>query len=90
MNANILQAPHGMNLVVERKSGGVVIGRFDAANGFEVAMHDVDVWEPGHTDERDAWIRTTAKYGVAVKHRDFSFPQSDVARWTPLGQIETK
>jgi len=88
MSANILQAPHGMNLLIERKSGGAVIGRFDAANGFEVVMHDVDVWEPGHGEPREVWIRTTAKYGVAVKHRDFSFPQSDVASWLPLGQVE--
>lgn len=88
MSANILAAPHGMNLVIERKSGGAVIGRFDSANGFEVVMHDVDVWEPGHADPRDAWIRATAKYGVAVKHRDYSFPQSDVASWVSLGQVD--
>jgi hypothetical protein len=88
MSGNILQAPHGMNLVIERKSGGVVIGRFDSANGFEVAMHDVDVWEPGHAEERERWIRTNATYGVAVSARDYSFPQSDVRSWVPLGQIE--
>ena len=88
MSASILQAPHGMNLVIERKSGGAVIGRFDAANGFEVVMHDVDIWEPGHADEREQWIRQTATYGVAVKERDYSFPQSDVERWVPLGEVE--
>ena len=29
MSANIMNAPHGMNLVVECKYGRVVIGRFD-------------------------------------------------------------
>ena len=44
--SNIMNAPDGMNLVVERKDGTVVIGRFDESNGFEVLMHDVDIWEP--------------------------------------------
>lgn len=88
MNANILQAPHGMNLVIVRKNGGAVIGRFDSANGFEVVMHDIDLFEAGAPEAREQWIRQTAKYGVAVKHRDYSFPQSEVAEWTPLGDIE--
>jgi len=87
MNANILTAPHGINLLIERKSGGAVIGRFDSANGFEVVMHDVDIWEPGQVDPKQGWIQQTAKYGIAVKQRDYSFAQSDVASWLPLGEV---
>lgn len=86
MNDNIMNAPHGMNLVVELKGGKVVIGRFDETNGFEVLMHDVDVFE----EDGDAthWIRETATYGVDVKERDYSLPHMDVVKWTPLGDIE--
>ena len=46
MSANIQDAPHGMNLVVETQDGTVYIGRFDQTNGFEVLMHDCDVFKP--------------------------------------------
>ena len=87
MPDNIMNAPHGMNLVVETKSGRIVIGRFDESNGFEVLMHDVDVFEPGSGDS-EHWVRETATYGVDVKHRDFKFDASDVTGWKPLGDIE--
>ena len=87
MPDNIMNAPHGMNLVVETKSGRIVIGRFDESNGFEVLMHDVDVFEAEQGDA-DHWVRETATYGVDVKHRDFKFPAAEVTEWTPLGDIE--
>lgn len=87
-NTNIATAPHGMNLVVECKSGKVVIGRFDESNGFEVLMHDVDVWEGGDGADSEPWVRETATYGVDVKHRDFRFPAGDVTSWKPLGDVE--
>ena len=67
MSDNIMNAPHGMNLVVECNDGSAVIGRFDESNGFEVVMHDVDLWESdqGSAEERENWVRSTATYGVA-------------------------
>jgi DNA-directed RNA polymerase subunit E'/Rpb7 len=88
MNDNIMNAPHGMNLVIECKSGTVVIGRFDESNGFEVIMHDVDIWEPKQGEVAAPWIRETATYGVDVKQRNFKFAALDVVKWTPLGDIE--
>lgn len=83
-----MNAPHGMNLVVETKNGTVYIGRFDESNGFEVLMHDCDVWEPKGDADVEQWVRETATYGVDVKHRDLKFPAGEVARWRPLGDIE--
>lgn len=83
-----MNAPHGMNLVVECQNGRIVIGRFDESNGFEVVMHDVDVFEPGGEADSEHWVRETATYGVDVKHRDFSFPAADVTGWRALGDIE--
>lgn len=88
MNENIVNAPHGMNLVVETRGGIVYIGRFDESNGFEVLMHDVDVWEPAQGSDAEHWIRETATYGVDVKHRDYRFPATDVTRWRALGEVE--
>ena len=39
---NIMDAPHGINIVVECNDGTIYIGRFDESNGFEVLMHDCD------------------------------------------------
>ena len=90
MSDNIMNAPHGMNLVVECNDGSAVIGRFDESNGFEVVMHDVDLWESdqGSDEERESWVRSTATYGVAVKERDHRFSARLVERWRPLGDIE--
>lgn len=90
MPSNIMNAPHGMNLVVERKDGSAVIGRFDESNGFEVTMHDVDLWsaDQGDEDAREQWVRQTATYGVAVKQRDYRFPAGDVTQWRSLGDVE--
>ncbi|MGD2016593.1 MAG: hypothetical protein PVJ89_00640 [Planctomycetota bacterium] len=90
MSDNIMNAPHGMNLVVECTDGSAVIGRFDESNGFEVVMHDVDLWEDGQgtDEEREQWVRSTATYGVAVKERDHTFSARLVERWRPLGDVE--
>ena len=85
-----MNAPHGMNLVIETEGGVVYIGRFDESNGFEVLMHDCDVFRPGENEGvvAEHWIRETATYGVEVKHRDLKFPAGGVTRWRPLGEIE--
>ena len=87
MSSNINEAPHGMNLVVETKDGTVYIGRFDSSNGFEVVMHDADVFDPKEGEDPQHWIQETATYGVDVKHRDLSFSALGVTKWTPLGDI---
>jgi len=88
MSANISEAPHGMNLVVETKSGTIYIGRFDESNGFEVLMHDCDVFNAGDEGDPEHWIRETATYGVDVKHRDLTFSALEITRWRALGDIE--
>lgn len=87
MSQNIQSAPHGMNLVVEKEDGTVYIGRFDESNGFEVLMHDCDVFEPKEAEDAERWIRETATYGVDVKHRNLTFPVMGIARWRALGDI---
>lgn len=85
-----MNAPHGMNLVVECTDGSAIIGRFDESNGFQVVMHDVDIWgaDQGTPEEREQWVRSTATYGIAVKERDHSFASSAVAGWKSLGDVE--
>jgi hypothetical protein len=87
MSADLQSAPHGLNLVIETKTGRVILGRFDSTNGFEVVMHDVDVYDPPAGSDPEAYIRETATYGVDVKQRDFSFDAASVVRWRRLGDI---
>jgi hypothetical protein len=84
----IHEAPHGQNLVIETSSGRVIIGRFDSSNGFEVVMHDVDVWDPPQGADVEHYVRETATYGVDVKQRDFAFGAAEVVRWRKLGEIQ--
>ena len=86
--SDIHTAPHGQNVVIETKTGRVVIGRFDSTNGFQVFMHDVDVYEPAAGADPEPYIRETATYGVDVKQKDFAFDASQVARWRKLGEIQ--
>ena len=87
MNGNIQTAPHGSNLVVETKSGRVIIGRFDSSNGFQVLMHDCDVYDPPQGADPEAYIRETATYGVDVKQRDLAFDALSIVRWRKLGDV---
>jgi hypothetical protein len=87
MSHNIHTAPHGSNLVVETKTGRVIIGRFDSTNGFQVIMHDCDVYDPPAGSNAEDYIRETAKFGVDVKQRDFAFDMSSITRWRKLGDI---
>ena len=87
MSTPIATAPHGQNLVVETQSGRVIIGRFDSTNGFEVLMHDCDVWDPPAGGDPEAYIRETATYGVDVKMKDYAFDAGSVLRWRKLGDV---
>jgi hypothetical protein len=85
--SNLHQAPHGLNLVIETKTGVVIIGRFDSTNGFEVVMHDVDIYQPPAGTDPELYIRESATYGVDVKQRDYAFDASQVVSWRKLGDI---
>lgn len=81
-------APHGINLVIETRSGRVIAGRFDAVHGLEALLHDADVYDPPAGADPEAWVRETATYGVDVKHRDYKVDLASVVRWRKLGDIE--
>jgi hypothetical protein len=87
MSSNIQEAPHGTNLVVETKSGRVYIGRFDSTNGFQVLMHDCDVYDPPAGTDPEPYIRESAKYGVDVKQRSVTFDALGITRWRALGDV---
>jgi len=81
----IHEAPHGINLVVET-ADSVYVGRFDSTNGFQVLMHDCAIRQL-NGDEREAFVRETAKYGIPVDERDVVFDAAGVQRVRLLGDI---
>ena len=87
MSSDLRSAPHGINLVLETKSGRIVIGRFDSVRGFEELLHDVDVYDPPQGTDPEAYVRETATYGVDVKQRDFALEIAAVVRWRRLGDV---
>lgn len=85
---NIQDAPHGINIVVETHAGRVYIGRFDSLNAFQALMHDCDVRDFSSGEEREAFIRETATYGIDVKERDTMVDVLQVARVRLLRDIQ--
>ena len=83
----IHEAPHGVNVVVETRSGRVVIGRFDSSNGFTALLHDCDVMDFSPGEDPEPYIRETARYGVDVKQRDLELEVMDVTRVRLLGSV---
>ncbi len=82
----IHEAPHGINLVVETDTT-LYIGRFDSTNGFEVLMHDVSIRPIQPDDDTEAFVKQTAKYGIAVDKKDVTFDAPAVQRVRVLGDI---
>jgi hypothetical protein len=84
---NIQDAPHGINVVIETNDGHIVIGRFDSTTGFEALLHDCDVHALGDGEDAETYIRTTAKYGVAVNSPNAQVDVTSIGRVRLLGEI---
>jgi len=69
---------HGQTVIVYTKGARVVAGRWDAVQGGELLMRDAAVHEDPVTRER--WVADAKKYGIAVQHRTFTLPHTDVER----------
>jgi len=82
----LTQEMHGINLVIETEKT-TYIGRFDSNNGFQVSMHDCSVHPFATPEENEAFVKQTAKYGVAVDQKDIVFDTASVKRVRVLGDI---
>jgi hypothetical protein len=83
----IQDAPHGSNVVVETRTGRVIIGRFDSTNGFVALLHDCDVADLPGPGEREAHVREAATYGIDVKQRDVQVDVLEVERVRLLREV---
>ena len=85
---HLQDAPHGLNVVVETREGRVLIGRFDSAGPFSALLHDCDVRDFAPGEEREAFIRETATYGIDVKQRDVQVDVASVERVRLLRDVQ--
>src|SRR5262245_30766275 len=83
---NISQAPSGIHVVVETDAS-VYIGRFGNMQGSKVRLFDAAVLKLAAGQDAEDYIRKTARYGVAVAHRDLSFDATGIRRVRKLGEI---
>jgi hypothetical protein len=83
---NITQAPHGVNLVVETERA-IYIGRLGKPEGNRVKMHHAAVFPLPASEDPEALIRRTAKYGVPVEHQDLVFEVQGIRRVRKLGEV---
>lgn len=82
----LTEAHHGINLVVETNDK-IYIGRFDNSNGFQILMHDCAIHTIQKREDADEFVKTTAKYGVAVDERDVLFDAVGVKSVQVLGDV---
>jgi len=81
---DIMQAPHGINVVVETVET-VYIGRLGKVEGDQVRMHHAAVFP--QADDAEALIRHTARFGVPVEHADLLFETRGIQRVRKLGEV---
>lgn len=78
---------HGVTVVLDTRSAGTYVGRFDAEDERGVHLLNVGVFDPAQ-GTRDEYVRRSVKFGIRVDHPGLTIDSAEVARMTPLGDIE--
>jgi hypothetical protein len=78
---------HGITVVLDTREAGTFVGRFDSQDEHGVHLLDVGVFDPAQ-GTRDDYLRRSVKFGVRVDRPGLTIAPSDVARITPLSQLE--
>jgi hypothetical protein len=78
---------HGITVVLDTRSAGTYVGRFDSQDERGVHLFDVGVFDPAQ-GTRDEYVRRSVKFGIRVDRPGLTIESAEVARITPLGEIE--
>lgn len=78
---------HGVTVVLDTRGAATYLGRFDSQDDRGVRLLDVGTHDPSKGSRED-YVRRSAKFGIRVDRRELTVPLAEVARITPLGQIE--
>jgi hypothetical protein len=82
------QELHGVTVVVETPGPLTYVGRFDTEDQAGVHLLDVGVHDAASGGSREEFVRRSARYGVRADRKHLVVPRADIARITPLGEIE--
>ena len=78
---------HGITVVLDTRDAGTYVGRFDSQDERGVHLLDVGVFDPSQ-GSRDDYLRRSVRFGIRVDRPELIIGPSEVARITPLGQLE--
>jgi hypothetical protein len=78
---------HGITVVLETRTAGTYVGRFDSQDERGVHLLDVGVFDPAQ-GTREEYLRRSVKFGIRVDRPGLTIDPSEVGRITPLGQID--
>jgi hypothetical protein len=78
---------HGVTVVLETRGPVTYLGRFDSEDERGVHLLNVGIHDPSK-GTREEYVRRSAKFGIQVERPRITVPSADVARITPLGEIE--
>lgn len=80
-------ALHGITVVLETTGSRTCIGRFDKRDAAGVHLLQVGIHEAGAGISREDYIRRADEFGITVDRPHLVVPETDVARITPLGDM---
>lgn len=78
---------HGVTVVLDTRSAGTYVGRFDSQDEQGVHLFAVGVFDPAQ-GSRDDYLRRSVKFGIRVDRPELTIESAEVERITPLGQID--
>jgi hypothetical protein len=78
-----------VTVVVETSGLLTYVGRFDNEDSAGVHLLDVGVHDAAAGGTREDFVRRSARFGVRTDRKHLVVPRAQVARITPLGEVES-
>jgi hypothetical protein len=78
-----------VTVVVETSGLLTYVGRFDTEDSAGVHLLDVGVHDAAAGGTREEFVRRSARFGVRTDRKHLVVPRAQVARITPLGEVES-
>jgi len=78
---------HGITVVLDTRTAGTYVGRFDSQDEQGVHLLNVGVFDPAQ-GARDEYVRRSVKFGIRVDRPELTIASAEVAQITPLGDLE--
>jgi hypothetical protein len=80
---------HGITVVVETEGALTYVGRFDSEDEAGVHLLDVGLHDAAAGGSKDDYVRRSVKFGIRAERKHLVVPRHEIARITPLGEMES-